>query len=885
MMMYTAGTVIWLFAVILGSVHAQFTITMDSDVYCGKGIDIYDREYVINARADVTTSNPNYRCVITIRSGYTDSYYQIQITQQMVDINDCGIKLNIYEGSSPGGTAVKRLSCSTKSTGILYSKYGTVTFELITPSQLYNPRNDFSIKVKAFRDPNAPDVAEGATKLPAGAIVGIVIGIVIFTAFSIMLIWCYRERRLPGMQQYRKQARPVHGGPQSHGHTNSDFNYSKEPSLCSDAPSKKFYLEDQGVFPSIDSLANNSLNGSAAGLPVKKAQIGNWNIKTGQNNDPNFRNVSGDRNRYQSESDGRGRYQKADNQGRGRTQSQGDSPSRRRRDDEKFRQNNVPPAPPIQGRLLESSNRKNDDNEMSGVKRRRQKNNQGDEETDTKRPNSGIFENPDKEGYMYDYDQVKKLSADDQDNEGNKMLHELKKELERRQSVKEGKGDNGEKQKNENKSDDPPGAPVSKKEIKQTNNKPSLPETGKMDGKYREMDLQSEIGDPDTISNPLKGSNPAIRASVSELRGSTSPGSRKKKRRKSHKKYVKADPLTGGDPNKSVDESSTDRPLDESFDRDSIYNDSFRLPNTGLTKNTPLPPEALAPVFATDESVMQHYYPPNQYDMQNQVYPVVGYDAVGNPVYGHPVPLSVAYTQPGYYVDQHGYPVNMPTQQQPMQYTPTDFHPGMPGYTSTPGNYDQTPHRKKSAHHALVASPGAPSPILPPGNILDDPRIPPPGTTLMNSGVDPRTGVKTSQVVWTDSNPDPTDPRGDNPQITRQTIVRVTARDTEDAQLPKPGGTGLQQMTFSAAKQLKHAGNTDPAFLSPSKGKMGSEAYTPKPVYASQTPERDNAAFYTRVAPPEQNQISSAPKPVVHNQARNYSVRDQITLKPEESEF
>lgn len=223
-------------------------------------------------------------------------------------------------------------------------------------------------------------------------------------------------------------------------------------------------------------------------------------------------------------------------------------------------------------------------------------------------------------------------------------------------------------------------------------------------------------------------------------------------------------------------------------------------------KDTPLPPEALAPVFATDESVMQHYYPPNQYEVQNQVYPIIGYDAFGNPVYGNPVQSAMPYTQAGqpvYYVDQNGYPVD--PQQQPMQYqTPTDFHPGMPGYTSTPSNLDQTPHRKHSPHHgrkqrtksppyhnAIVATPGAPSPIMPAGNILDDPRIPPPGTTLMNSGVDPHTGVRSSQVVWTDANPDPTDPTGDNPQITRQTIVRVTARDTEDGQqLPQAPNAG-----------------------------------------------------------------------------------------------
>ena len=45
----------------------------------------------------------------------------------------------------------KTLGCTTKSTGILYSKYGTITFEFITPKEVYNQRNDFSIKVKAFR--------------------------------------------------------------------------------------------------------------------------------------------------------------------------------------------------------------------------------------------------------------------------------------------------------------------------------------------------------------------------------------------------------------------------------------------------------------------------------------------------------------------------------------------------------------------------------------------------------------------------------------------------------------------------------------------------------------------------------------------------------------
>jgi len=68
-------------------------------------VHIYDREYTIKARANITTTNPDYRCILVIDSGYSDSY-QIQITQQMVAIEDCGVKLNIYEGSSAGGSTV-----------------------------------------------------------------------------------------------------------------------------------------------------------------------------------------------------------------------------------------------------------------------------------------------------------------------------------------------------------------------------------------------------------------------------------------------------------------------------------------------------------------------------------------------------------------------------------------------------------------------------------------------------------------------------------------------------------------------------------------------------------------------------------------------------------
>lgn len=102
---------------------------------------------------------------------------------------------------------------------------------------------------------------------------------------------------------------------------------------------------------------------------------------------------------------------------------------------------------------------------------------------------------------------------------------------------------------------------------------------------------------------------------------------------------------------------------------------------------------------------------------------------------------------------------------------------------------------------------------------------------------------------------------------------------------------GLQQLSFNTARQLQ-AGSEDPAFLSPSKSSTGRghHPYTPKPVYAAETPERDNVNFYTHAKYREQDRIpgSPAPPPVIHEgPKRHMSIRDQITLTPggDESEI
>lgn len=358
---------------------------------------------------------------------------------------------------------------------------------------------------------------------------------------------------------------------------------------------------------------------------------------------------------------------------------------------------------------------------------------------------------------------------------GGGILHELRRELSRRQSMKELKSSESEtSSKKPLGSGEGPASESTPRTSRKANGMPE--ETGTIDkAKYTGIDQQSEVGEPDKITNPLLRTNPAIRASVSSLRSRTdeSPGSKRKKRKK---KYVGVhrDSSRGKGDNQ---EHTTD---------DSMPNTSFDSMPHGHSKqdNGPLPPEALAPVFATDESVMQHFYPPQQ-DYQNQINEMVllGYDAYGNAIFCNPHQYQT--NGQTYMIDPHG------------NYIPVAdmSYPGLPGYTSTPGhdsyhtpqhNYHQMPSNQLARANINNSS------IVPAGTVLDDPQVPPPGGTIIRSAVDKKTGAQVNQTIWTDSKREPTDPPPgeQNPQITRKTIVRVTTKDSKDGQLPSAPDPG-----------------------------------------------------------------------------------------------
>lgn len=203
-----------------------------------------------------------------------------------------------------------------------------------------------------------------------------------------------------------------------------------------------------------------------------------------------------------------------------------------------------------------------------------------------------------------------------------------------------------------------------------------------------------------------------------------------------------------------------------------------------------LPPEAFDPVFTTPTS--QEYYPgefrpPQPFAvppmfMQYGMIPMgpgaqtFGYAyQQGIPPGSYPE-QSVAANQGAYFV--HSIPTAdgnmqnttfaMHSSRTPKQMAPKGKrgHPGAPDYTSTPGGSPRPGYQgDPSAPDLSLVAAGAAPPDPGPGH----------RSMAMKSATDPDTGIHTTQILWTDTVPDPTDPGpDDSSQITRKTITRVT---------------------------------------------------------------------------------------------------------------
>lgn len=744
--------------------------------------------------------------------------------------------------------------------------------------------------------PDAPDVNQSMYRMSTGAIIGIVLGLIVFVVFAIMLCWCYKTGRLPGTNETkgpkyysssRENISKSEGGSVNVAMVPDTYPTEKSGSY-SPASSKKstFDYNDPRVWNSLtgnDNAANKkreeafkrpALDPPTGGRSYSTNKGGMYEKASAKTVDQKQTSSAPAGSSSPGRIRGRSQYnsfkesqqgdvdlppaERAINPGRSNAGVSGrngvnnlsSSPGRTRSHRNEYED---------EGNTYENFQtrkpERNATNKQQGAATKETTFGPEESDTDVKRPSSGVFDiNPDDEGYMYDYDHVKKISNGNSEGDKKKanatmgseasLIDMLKTELAKRKSLKEKQenGNNGvEKEdslKRKNKEKEAPGGPKGKSRVPAEFNELNL-DSLESDAKYRSIDQESEIGASEVIENPLlRGTNSAIRASMTELRPKTeeSPKSKKKRRKKLENKPKSSNnqPVKGAP-------SSPEKNKHDQGDLSDPYTSGSMPPSYPPKEDIPLPPEAMAPIFATDDSAMQHYYPyqPDQYGgYQPPVgFPVVGYDAYGNPVYNYGnqppgVPPTMPYAQAGqaaWYVQQtptNNGPVTkaafIMTQTTPSHSTQDNIeayhphqgaydpnyggqygypagdmsHPGMPGYTSTPYNPTQkSPRGKHKSRSKSKSSPYQPDKsLVPSGTVLDDPQIPAPGTTMVRSGVDPNTGVQSTQVVWTDSKPDPTDPRGGNPQITRKTITRVTARDTEGNILqaaPDPGNSIL----------------------------------------------------------------------------------------------
>ncbi|XP_033746044.1 uncharacterized protein LOC117331441 [Pecten maximus] len=839
-------------------------IYMDSMSSCPSEHTIYDFDIVIGAHKSVTSSNPQTNCQVVIEAGYTDTYFMLEIIQESISIADCGFVLNIYNGKGTNGIPLKSLSCGSQSTGVLYTKGRIATFHLRQPRDVFQPTNDFSLRIKAFRDPNAPEVLEGTSHLPVGAIIGIVLALVLLIAFIILLCWCFKMGKLPGMdgRPYKPRRKTRQQDRSESGTINSGF--SEKKVSMDPARNNKFNLNNEVLWDSLTNASQSSIASLTTGEPTGKRYDKNNITRDGTSGRAR-------RGQYKVTNDSAvlaGNLAKSGNNGAITNSQDTDI-------DQMYENYSAPAASSTVNR--------------PGRQRRPQ------EETEGQKghPKSAVVEKPIEERPSQSSDN-KKGEAEEKPSG---MLAELQRELSKRKSMREGKG-----------TDTAPGGPSAKP----TGAKALLPEEMDSldDTKLMSIDQQSEPLESDKMSNPmLSNANPAIRASVNELRPRTEESPRTKKKKKRRKRSINdSGPRRHRKAPDTGDEYEPDHPT--GYTTEEPLEPLSKIPLSDPLSSLPLPPEALAPVFATDTSTQPHYYSqPDQYGYQPQLADqygqpqIIGYDGYGNPVYGYNnqapgggVPYGQA-AQPTYYMQPDGQVVMIPApgmENQPynqgLQITDLGS-PGAPGYTSTPSVYDPNSRyrspkhgRKSKPMGAMATVPGGPT-----GTVLDDPNLPPPGTTMMRTGIDPVSGAQVNQVVWSDVNRDPTDPVGvDNPQITRKTMVRVTTKANEGGGVPDAPSPALQQMSFNAAQQLKSG--AEPAFMSPSKGQVqgGSLPYmTPAPVYAAETPERENTGFYTGVKPGihDTPQVpSSGPGgPRVHNAPRaNNAFRNKITLSIED---
>lgn len=828
---------IFLSVAVTGLAHALDTIYMDGPAFCNQpAIPVAEESRVVEPRG-TGMSNPLTDCVVKFESSYQESSYKFEISVESAQFRDCALELRIFDGPNAGGNYIRQLGCGSASTGQFYSKDRAISLQLRRSQTTYVFGSHFRLRIKTFKSADAGEEYLGTYRFSAGAIIGIILGIVVLVALAILLGWCYKTGRLPGYSgdqyppNYKTETLDTASKSEKDGNNFVSWNNMKDVDKASTTSVSRsnFDIDNPDMWASLTgppggkksekqektrNLGSDPAGGRSYGNNYYNADIKNGKYDKNSANAKYYENFDRNDPTKLSHSPGSRIKRNNDTATNGQKETTFDKGELGLRGTGRGARNTD-----------SSANQKSSDNAMK------------------KRTGSGLFENPDSEGYLYDYEQVQALSDENPQKEKKKTQDfetELKHAIRKNSLKRQSPGNQS----------DPPGAP----------------------GGSSEAELNFSDG---TVSSELSSSNPGLgKGEDTGPDAESSPKPKKKKRKSSKERKSPKSKRKGGQHDEDRENKS---------------------PQSDETE----PPEVYAPIFTGEESSgdpasvpnmyqpgYQGNYPPAPY-YGDPRYPTAGYPGYPPGVPG--MPPTGPYQQAG---QAQWYVQGGPDGQQKMAFAMTTHshssnddalaHPGMPNSSSTPYYQNQygAPQRYNK-YPNMDTGPGGPgNSLVPAGTVLDDPRVPPPGTSMVRYDDDPTTGVKTSQVIWTDSKPDPTDPPPDsNPQVTRKTITRVTTKATTD-ELPDAPNPSLHDMSYRTAQQIQASG-AEPSFMSPS-GRAPALQYPTNSIqYASETPERTNASYYS--APRGNKHIPGAPGPVIHEApGRNEAIRDRIIMSTAE---
>ncbi|GFR61945.1 hypothetical protein ElyMa_001858600 [Elysia marginata] len=207
---------------------------MDKLSTCGRTVFVDDSGVRLNGRGNVAPSQPPTLCIVYLQSVYAndDGSNKLQVEVESLQIKDCNIQVDLYNGRNSVGRTLQSMSCQYSSAGIFYSKSREVTVKLTRPDKIVHNEYQYTLLIKPYKDRDVPGTKTGVSSLSVAAIIGIIIGCLVLVGLIILFLWCFCTGRLG---DFNIPGRSIKGnggfvnGAMSHEKTNAEMMKVKDP--------------------------------------------------------------------------------------------------------------------------------------------------------------------------------------------------------------------------------------------------------------------------------------------------------------------------------------------------------------------------------------------------------------------------------------------------------------------------------------------------------------------------------------------------------------------------------------------------------------------------------------------------------------------------------